>query len=82
MLMHIVDSATGATLGSVNIGAMDDETILQWLCDRGYLEGSPDLYVISRTFPFAEGEIVVLDMDTQRPLLKLELPPEPDAKAA
>lgn len=79
MLFHIVESATGDTLGSVNIVGMEDETILQWLCDKGYLDGSPDLYDLTRSYPFAEGELVVLDMETQKPVLKLELPQMEDA---
>lgn len=82
MLQHIIDSATGETLGNVNIVGMEDEAILNWLCRKGYLDGSPDLYEITRSYPFTEGEIVVLDMETQKPVLKLELPPEPEAQAA
>lgn len=82
MLQHIIDSATGETIGSVNIVHMDDEKILQWLCSHGYLVGSPDYYEIDRTFPFAEGDIVVVDIETHVPVLKLELPPEPTAQAA
>lgn len=82
MLQHIIDSATGETIGNVTIDGMEDEDILQWLCDKGYLMGSPEYYEISRSYPFAEGEIVVLDLDTQRPVLKLELPMEPESKAA
>lgn len=81
MIVNIIDSATGETIGSVNIVGMDDERILEWLCEQGYLAGSPDLYQIVRSYPFAEGEIVVLDMESQLPVLKLELPDE-DAKAA
>jgi hypothetical protein len=82
MLQHIIDSATGETLGHVNIAGMDDERILQWLCKRGYLEGPPDSYEISRCYPFADGETVVIDVETQKPVLKLELPPEPETQAA
>ena len=80
MLLHIIDSGTADNLGSVNIAGMDDEAILEWLCRKGYLAGHADLYEITRSFPFAEGEIVVLDMETQKPVLKLEVPEE--AKAA
>lgn len=76
MLLSIIDSATGETVGSVNIVGMDDEAILAWLVAHGYLAGEPDLYDISRNYPFAEGEIVVIDQDTNQPLLKLEFPPE------
>jgi hypothetical protein len=82
MLQHIIDSATGETLGNVNIAGMEDEAILDWLCRKGYLAGSPDEYEINRSYPFAIGEIVVLDMDTQKPVLKLELPDESESKAA
>ena len=80
MLLHIIDSPNGDTLGSVNIAGMEDQEILEWLCRKGYLEGSADLYDITRTYPFCEGEIVVVDMESQKPVLKLELPDE--AKAA
>jgi hypothetical protein len=76
MLLHIIESASGENLGDVNISGMSDEHILKWLCDHGYLDGSPDDYEISRCYPLAEGEIVVLDIETQRPLLKLEFPDE------
>jgi hypothetical protein len=82
MIFEIIESATGDTLGSVNISGMSDEHILKWLVDHGYLAGDPDDYEISRCYPLAEGEIVVLDMETQRPMLKLELPPEPEQQAA
>jgi hypothetical protein len=82
MLQTIIDSATGDTIGSVNISGMSDEHILKWLVDHGYVSGSPDDYEISRCYPLAEGEIVVLEMESQRPILKLELPPEPESKAA
>lgn len=78
--MIIVESSSGDTLGGVIITGMEDEDILEWLCRKGYLAGSPDLYEITRSFPFAEGECVVLDMDTHAPVLKLEL--EPESKAA
>lgn len=81
MLTYIIDSATGETIGHVNIVGMDDEAILEYLCKAGYLIGSADYYEISRCYPFAEGEIVVLDMETKKPVLKLELPDE-EAKAA
>lgn len=81
MLTYIIDSATGDTLGHVNICGMDDEAILRYLCNSGYLMGTPDYYMLSRTYPFAEGEIVVLDMETQKPVLKLELPDD-QARAA
>ena len=73
MEFAILDSATGETLGYVNIVSMDDEQILAWLVARGYLQGNADLYDITRSYPFAEGETVVIDMDTQTPVLKLEL---------
>jgi hypothetical protein len=76
MELFIIDSANGDTLGSVNISGMSDEHILKWLVDHGYLDGSPDDYEITRSYPLAEGEIVVLDIETQRPLLKLEFPDE------
>lgn len=79
MLLYIIESSTGDKLGDVNITGMDDDAILDWLCRKGFLEGSPDLYEISRSFPFAEGEIVVVDMDTHAPVLKLELPDEAQA---
>lgn len=79
MLFHIIDSATGDTLGDVNIAGMEDEAILDWLCRKGFLAGSSDLYEITRSYPFAEGEIVVLDMETQKPVLKLEVPSESKA---
>lgn len=82
MLLHIIESASGDHLGNVIITGMDDEAILSWLCRNGYLLGSPDLYEISRCFPFAEGETVVIDMDTRLPVLKLELPAESENKAA
>lgn len=82
MIFDIIDSGTGDTLGNVNIAGMSDEHILKWLVDHGYLPGNPDDYEISRCYPLAEGEIVVIDMDTQRPLLKLELPDETPAQAA
>jgi len=81
MLQHIIDSATGETLGSVNIVGMDDETILIWLCRKGYLEGAPHLYEITRGYPFAEGELIVIDMDTGHAVLKLELPEEKEKAA-
>ena len=82
MLLHIIDSSTGDTLGDVNIQGMDDEHILRWLVDHGYLSGPADAYDITRSYAFAEGETVVIDMETQLPVLKLEMPPEPTSKAA
>jgi hypothetical protein len=82
MLQHIIDSATGETVGDVNIVGMDDEAILAFLHRKGYLAGGPDYYEISRCFPFAEGEIVVVDIETNVPVLKLELPPESEVEAA
>lgn len=79
MILNILESATADLLGSVNITGMSDEQILEWLIDHGYLAGSSDLYEITRSYAFAEGEIIVIDMDTQQPVLKLELP---EAKAA
>lgn len=76
MLLHIIDSPNGDTLGDVNIAGMEDEAILEWLCRKGYLAGSADLYEITRSYPFCEGEVVVVDMDTQKPVLKLEVPAE------
>lgn len=89
MMLCILESATGETLGYVNIARMDDERILQWLCSTGsylsggpYLMGSPEDYEITRCYPFAEGELVVIDIETQVPVLKLELPPELEQSAA
>lgn len=79
MLLHIIDSPNGDILGNVNIAGMEEEEILDWLCRKGYLAGGPDLYEITRSYPFAEGEIVVLDIETQKPVLKLELPQEKEA---
>jgi hypothetical protein len=73
MLQHIIDSATGDTIGNVNIAGMDDEQILEWLHRNGYLMGSSDYYEISRGYPFSEGELVVIDLETNHPVLKLEL---------
>lgn len=73
MILHIIESASGDWLGDVTITGMSDEQILEWLCSHSYLDGPPDLYEIDRCFPFAEGEIVVVDMDTHVPVLKLEL---------
>jgi hypothetical protein len=74
MLLHIIESATGDTLGNVNISGMEEEDILAWLCAKGFLEGDESLYEITRTYPFAEGELLVLDLDSHSPVLKLELP--------
>jgi hypothetical protein len=74
MNFSIIDSATGETIGYVKITGMDDEAILEWLCAQGYLVGSPDDYQITRGYSFAEGEIVVVDLETNAPVLKLELP--------
>ena len=82
MLQHIIDSATGETLGNVNIAGMDDEQTLQWLVAHGYLAGPADAYEITRGYAFAEGETVVIDIEMQQPVLKLEMPPEPNAEAA
>lgn len=79
MLHSIIDSATGDTVGSVIIGLMDDEQILEWLCRHGYLMGAPEHYELSRTFPFADGQTVVLDMETRQPVLMIQ---EPEDKAA
>jgi hypothetical protein len=76
MLQHIIDSATGETLGSVNIAIMEDEEILKVLYAKGYLAGPPEYYEISRCYPFAEGKIVVLDFESQQPVLALEDEPE------
>lgn len=82
MLQHIIDSATGDHLGNVNIGGMEDEEILERLCRAGYLVGGPHHYEITRSYPFAEGKIVVLDLELQTPVLALEPPPELENKAA
>lgn len=82
MIYNIIDSATGETLGTGIIFGMDDEIILEWLCSHGYLTGGADNYEISRTYPFAEGKIVVLDFESQQPVLALEEPPEHEDKAA
>jgi hypothetical protein len=77
-LLNIIDSANGDVIGSITITGMDDEHILDWLILHSYLAGSADMYEITRSYPFAEGEIIVLDMDTQAPVLKLEVPPDGD----
>src|SRR5882724_961849 len=71
MMLCIIESASGDTFGYVNIVGMDDERILEWLCSTGsylsggpYLMGSPDDYEITRCYPFAEGELVVIDIET------------------
>lgn len=81
MKLDIIDSATGETIGSANITGMDDERILEWLCSHGYLMGSSDNYEITRGYAFAEGELVVVDIETQVPVLKLEIPEEADKAA-
>ena len=80
--MHIIESATGDLLGHVNILGMDDEHILQWLCNQAYLSGSPDDYEITRSYPFAEGETIVVDAESRQPILMIQIPPEPEEKAA
>jgi len=82
MLQHIRDSATGDLLGSVNIGGMNDEEILELLHRKGYLAGGPDYYEITRGYPLAEGKIVILDLEMQTPVLALEDLPESETKAA
>ena len=82
MIMHIIESATGDTLGHVNIMGMDDEEILQWLCDRRFLDGSPDDYEITRSYPFAEGEIVVIEAESHQPILTVQIPSDNEARAA
>jgi hypothetical protein len=81
MNFEIIDSASGDVLGRVIIASMEDEEILQILCDKGYLSGSPEYYEITRSYPFAEGDIVVLDLESQVPVLALA-EPELNNKAA
>jgi hypothetical protein len=74
MNFEIIDSASGDMLGRVIIEGMEDEEILEVLCAKGYLTGAPENYEITRSYPFAEGEIVVLDLEDQTPVLALAEP--------
>ena len=76
MMMDIIDSASGDVLGYVNILGMDDEAILAYLCRTGYLDGSPDDYEMTRSYPFAEGELIVLDAECGTPVLAVTIPEE------
>jgi hypothetical protein len=79
MNFSIIDSATGETIGFATITGMEDEDILAWLCSHGYLTGQADDFEITRSYPFAEGELVVIDLETNAPVLKLELPEQLEA---
>jgi hypothetical protein len=82
MLHSVIDSATGDVLGHVIIDRMDDEEILERLYRAGYLAGGPEYYEITRCYPFAEGKIVVLDLENQTPVLALEDPDDGDTQQA
>jgi hypothetical protein len=69
--MQILESSTGDQLGNIDIRSMNDENILAWLCSRGYLDGVSDEYEISLSYPFAEGEITVVCIETKEPVLTI-----------
>jgi hypothetical protein len=72
MRFLVSDSDTGDVLGVVEVDDdASDETLLQALCDTGYLQASADDYEITEGDLFAEPNALTV-RDEEGPMLVLE----------
>jgi hypothetical protein len=70
----ILESGSGDVLGSVEIAeGIADEIIVTMLVESGYLQGSPDNFSVDYNYSFMDGSPVVIDLDTDEPVITLEM---------